>query len=135
MKAELKGADTMKRALQRFGEHAPAVVGQALYAEANSIMAASQPLVPVDTGALRSSGHVQAPVMTGSKVTVVMGYGGAAAPYAGLVHEKLSQRHASPTRAKYLEEPFRNRTAGMLGRIAGYVRQMLAGTVGRRGTG
>lgn len=133
MKAELKGADAMKRALRRFGEHAPAVVGQALYAEANGIMAASQPLVPVETGALRSSGHVQLPVQQGAKVTVTMGYGGAAASYAKIVHEKLSVRHASPTRAKYLEEPFRSRTVGMLGRIAGYVRRMLAGPIGRTG--
>ena len=132
--ARLNGAETMQRALRKLGKEAPTVLGQALYAEASQIMAQSKLIVPVDTGALRSSGHVRLPEVVGSKVVVTLGYGGAAATYAVIVHEKVGARHKSPTRAKYLEEPFRAATQGMLGRLAGWVRRVLYPQISRRGT-
>ena len=35
----------------------------------------------------------------------MIGFGGAAAPYAIYVHENVSARHAPPTQAKFLEQP------------------------------
>lgn len=131
--AELRGANAMKRALMRLGAEAPKELGAALYAEAEATMARSKTIVPVETGALRSSGHVRLPKLEGPKVTVQMGYGGAAAPYAAAVHERLHVRHKSPTRAKYLEHPFRESTLGLLGRIAGRIRMALV-RFARRGT-
>lgn len=63
-------------------------VAQTLYREAERIMAlAKSEYVPVVTGALRSSGHVQKPKFLGSTVTVTLGFGGASASYALEVHE------------------------------------------------
>lgn len=123
--AKLNGADVMKRTLQRLGENAERELGAALFAEGSAIMAQSKQIVPVDTGALRASGTVLLPEKRNSKVTVTMGYGGTAVGYAIPVHEKLSARHKSPTRAKYLEGPFRAAMNGMLGRIAGRLRNAL----------
>lgn len=85
--AKLHGGDVMKRTLARLGADAERALGAALYAEASIIMAQSKQIVPVDMGTLRSSGHVQLPETHGSKVSVRLGYGGAAAKYAVYVHE------------------------------------------------
>jgi hypothetical protein len=60
---------------------------QATMLTAEKIMADSKDLVPVDTGTLRSSGVVLPAAITGTTVSVTLGYGGAAAPYARMVHE------------------------------------------------
>lgn len=121
--AKLHGAEAIRRTLAKLGADGPRELAAALYQEAEAIMARSKTIVPVDTGALRASGHVQLPDTVGDKVSVRMGYGGAAAGYAVAVHEKLNVRHKSPTKAKYLEEPFRAAESGMLNRIAATLRQ------------
>lgn len=88
--------------------------GNILFKEATKIMNASKPLVPVDTGFLRQSGHVQLPFIQGDRVTVTLGY---AAEYAIYVHENLNARHKVGT-AKYLEIPFRAWRANSLQAIA-----------------
>lgn len=83
-----------------------------LYQEAEKVMAASKRLVPVDLGALRSTGHVPPPEKTGDEITVTMAYGGPAGPpfnkevgYAVHVHENLRAHH-KVGQAKYLEQPY-----------------------------
>lgn len=49
--------------------------------------------VPVDTGALRSTGRVEGPG-SGKKPQVSLNFGGAAAPYALIQHEVLKFKHA-----------------------------------------
>lgn len=113
----LKGLEDIKRALKRFGARAERAAGKGLYAEGELIMGESKPLVPVDTGALRSTGHVQPPRREGRGVTVTMGYGGPAGTegvtaegrgryvgYAWKVHEDLAAHHTTG-QAKYLEVP------------------------------
>ena len=72
----------------------PAVT-QELSAFAEEVMADSKQIVPVSPqgGNLLTSGHVDAPVTEGSVVTVALGYGGPAAPYALYVHEALEGPH------------------------------------------
>ncbi len=53
--------------------------------------------VPVDTGALRSSGRVEGPKLN----AVTLSFGGAAAPYAIKVHEELDTPH-TVGEARYL---------------------------------
>ena len=65
---------------------------------------AKEHYVPVDTGALKNSGHVKPPRVEGDRVIVECGFGGAAAPYAIYVHEDLSAHHPVGE-AKYLEKP------------------------------
>ena len=67
------------------------------------------PSVPVATGALRSSGHVDPPRMRGKKIVAGIGYGGVPAPafrgrkpivdYAEVVHENLAVSHNRPATA------------------------------------
>lgn len=85
---------------------ARAAMGTALYAEATSIMAEAIPKAPIEFGALRSSGHVEAPVVTGAgMISVTLGFGGAAKDYAVVQHEHLEFNHPRGGQAKYLEEP------------------------------
>jgi hypothetical protein len=76
--------------------------------EAERLMTESkQTFVPVDTGALRSSGHVEPVRFTGrATIEVSLGYGGPSAAYALEVHENLNSHHAYG-QAKYLETPVR----------------------------
>jgi hypothetical protein len=106
-KIEWVGADEYLAALQLANDNVLTVLTQALYAEANDIMAQSQEIVPVDTGILKDSGTVLDPEINGNRVEVVMGYGGAASAYALRQHEDLSYRHAEGKQAKYLEQPAR----------------------------
>ena len=81
-------------------------LAQALYTRAQRIMAASRPLVPVVTGALRASALVYPPEIEGTTITVVFGYGGQAMPYAAAVHENPRAGRTggvSPTGRRYRE--------------------------------
>jgi len=105
----LEGMDDLQRVLKNLKDQSGAVMGQALYEEANVIFANSQVLVPVDTGVLRGSGGVSAPQMGTRGYFVDIFYGGPAAPYALYVHEIIGNYHNPPTQAKYLERPLMDR--------------------------
>lgn len=108
-------------------EKATRALSVALYREALRIFAESQRITPVDTGALRGSGVVTEPRVTGTTVEVVIGYGGPAAPYAVYVHEippppntstgGRSATHNPPTQWKYLEDPFNAAAEGISERL------------------
>lgn len=98
------------------------VAGQILYLSAEQIMTESRTLVPVVTGNLRASANVQPPKISGTTVTVELGYGGPAATYALSVHENpragktggvspsghkyAARRWSQVGQWKYLEQPF-----------------------------
>ena len=105
----LDGIDDLQKVLKNLKDQSGAVMGQALYEEANVIFANSQVLVPVDTGVLRGSGGVSAPQMGTRGYFVDIFYGGPAAPYALYVHEIIGNYHNPPTQAKYLERPLMDR--------------------------
>lgn len=105
---EVQGVEALNRALARLlAGQTPAAVERALVQVAEEIMAESKQLVPVDTGTLMNSGHVQAPVRDGDRMSVTLGYGGAAAEYAIPVHELPPDHatHTPPRGWKYLEVP------------------------------
>jgi len=102
---EIKGTRELQRTLEKLGERALAEAGKALYAEAELVMTESKRQCPVDTGALRSTGHVELPKYSGNKVTVQMGYGGPAAPYADIVHEGYGPHVIEAKNAKVLAVP------------------------------
>jgi hypothetical protein len=102
---ELVGWDELQRKLRGSHRRTQELASVALYQEANDIFNESQRVVPVRTGVLRASGHVTEPTRTSQHVEVIIGYGGAAASYALIVHENLRARHAPPTMAKYLWGP------------------------------
>lgn len=122
IKAKLVGSKALTKELQRRARGAPKALARALFAEAEQIMGKSKRIVPVDKGSLRASGHVQLPQVSGTKVTVTLGYGGAAAPYAVFVHEKPA-RHDPPTQWKFLERPMNEAILGMAGRIVKRLRR------------
>lgn len=102
------------------------ILASALYKRALAILAVSRRFVPVDTGALRGSGHVRAPLIDGDSVSVEIAYGGAAAPYAFIVHEDLHKRHNPPTQAKYLETPWLAEKQGTLKALHDAVKEVIA---------
>lgn len=125
IKAKLVGSRALARELKRRARKAPKALAGALFIEAEGIMGKSKRIVPVDKGALRASGHVQTPQISGKKVSVTLGYGGAAAPYAVFVHERPA-RHNAPTQWKFLEVPLNQAIPGMPGRIARRLRRDFA---------
>jgi hypothetical protein len=83
-------------------------VVRTVVSEAEGVMRASRRLVPVVTNTLRSSGTVEAPVITADEVSVGMGYGGAAKKYARKVHENPRAGKTggfSPSGKKYYPRP------------------------------
>jgi len=108
----------MAERLGMIAAKAPRALGGALYREAQGVMAQALPLTPILTGALRRSGHVDEPEITGSGAFVTLGFGGDAAPYAVYVHENLTARHTPPTQAKFLEQPLNDAVDGMADRLA-----------------
>lgn len=77
-------------------------VGRALRSEAEIEMTEAKRRTPVDTGALRSTGHVIGPERVGGSWQVRLVFGGPAVSYAAAVHENLEAFH-KVGQAKYLE--------------------------------
>jgi hypothetical protein len=101
-------------------------VADLLYQEAEVIMTASKRYyVPVVTGALRNSGTVLRPVITDDSITVTLGFGGDAAPYAAIVHEY--PKSYGQGRNKYLSIPLNISVKGMANRIAKALERKMRG--------
>lgn len=107
MRLQLLGSAQLMRNLTFLGQRAPHVLGGALYRFGEMVMTESKREVPVKTGTLRGSGHVEPPEVTPRGAVVVLGYGGPAEAYATIVHEDTSRYHKPPTKAKYLEDPLK----------------------------
>jgi hypothetical protein len=99
------------------GEKSTTAMEVGLFTVANEIFNKSQKLVPVDTGALRGSGSLKRLKQRFVGSTMLISYGGPAAPYALKVHEDVNMRHAPPTQAKYLEEPYMEAKNGIKAKV------------------
>lgn len=109
---EVKGVTETILSLQRAGMDIVQAAKAGLYRVGQQIMTDSKSrYVPVDTGVLRASGYVEPPVVSGSLISVTLGYGGAAQAYATVQHEDLSFHH-TVGQAKYLEIPARLHMGG-----------------------
>lgn len=102
MRVRVTGAEEMRTKLLRASVMFPQEVAKALYEEAGIEMTEAKRRTPVDTGALRTSGHVTKPSWSGRKVSVNLYFGGPAAPYAIYVHENEDAFHRVG-QAKFLE--------------------------------
>lgn len=119
------GVDEVLVTLAQVGGRATQAVAGALVAEGEQIMGKAKELCPVDTGALRASGHVSEPTETpAGAVIVLLGFGGPAASYAVYVHERLDVHHPNG-QAKFLSTPAEAAAPGMSARIAARVREAL----------
>lgn len=100
-----------------------AAAGQGLREGGERVMDVSKAVrCPVDTGALRSTGHVTGPDGGGDQLSVDLNYGGPAAPYAWIVHERMGVRHpvGGP---KYLEGPANEMSGDVADLVAAAVRR------------
>lgn len=103
---------------------------QALYAEAQNILADSRKEVPFLTGALSASGRVHDPYTANKTAMVEITYGGAAGGevdvnYAILQHENTSFVHAEGRKSHYLEDPVLRAKEGMQDRLAKKINAVL----------
>ena len=93
----LEGADEFRAWLKRAPREARKAFAGALFLEGEVVMQQSKDVfVPKDLGTLANSGFVEPPEMQGTKASVTLGYGGAAAAYALAVHEHPSG-HSPPS--------------------------------------
>lgn len=111
------GAADVLRRLQQVIHEAPTVVAQALFEEAEIEMTEARERTPVETGDLRRSGFVQPPEIDRDAVSVTLGFGGPAAPYAVYVHENLEAFHPVG-QAKFLESTLLESVPHLPARIA-----------------
>lgn len=93
-----------------------------LYRSAERIMRISKDtFVPVDTGALQSSGNVSLPVITESSIEVVLSYGNESVDYAISVHE-TDKHYRNGKQWKYLETPLKDSLNEIMDRLKEEVR-------------
>lgn len=135
LEIKIEGLEKALKKLHAAPENVKQHVGRGLFLEAELVMTDSKEnFVPVVTGALRSSGHVERPKISAGEVSVTLGFGGPAAPYAFAVHENpRSGKTAAGSKVgqwKYLSTP--------LLRAKGRIRAVIASAVKRgivRGNG
>jgi hypothetical protein len=109
----LNGTAAFRAQVRRAIAARPERVGSALFRVCDGrLMPQMIADTPVDTGALRASGHTQLPVIDGSTVTVTMGFGGPAVDYAIYVHENLEAHHPVG-HAKFMERVLLNERAAV----------------------
>lgn len=130
---KISGLPQVKAALKKLGQKGPKVMGGALFREGEGIMGDSkEKFVPVVTGNLKSSGHVQLPKITSRGASVELGYGGSAAAYALQVHENPNTgKTAEGSQVgewKYLETPYKQHLKNMDQRVAQDMRHQLPET-------
>lgn len=121
---EIRGDRELIRRLQQLGRQVRPVAAGVLQDEAENDMTEMKRRTPVDTGTLRSSGTVASPKIESHGVSVQLSFGGAAAPYAEIVHENLRAHHPSG-RAKYVESVVIETQATLGRRLAQGLRRRL----------
>lgn len=116
-----EGTKELARYLSDLGRDAPREAGRALNEEAELVMTDAKKRTPVDTGRLRSTGHVQEPRLRRSMVEVILGFG---TDYALFVHEILENRH-EVGEAKFLERAMSAAAPGLGRRLAARLRHAI----------
>jgi hypothetical protein len=121
----ITGGDALRGQLLGLAAKVKPAIAAALVQEGETIRRESQARVPVDLGTLKNSAYVAPPVIAGDRVSVEIGYGGAAAAYAEPVHERLHDRHPNGGGPKYLESVINEHEAGFSERIGARVAEDL----------
>jgi hypothetical protein len=95
---------SVRRSVRQISERWPKKVRRSLRQFAEEIIAAAKKLAPVDTGAMRNSGHVEMDKRP-DKFRAELGFGGPAQSYTEDQHENFTYQHevGGP---KFLEKPF-----------------------------
>ena len=124
MSVEWEGIANLERVISELGVKAEVKIPAALFAEAETVMKVSRPLVPVKTGVLPGSGLVHTPMRTAGGWEVRFGYGGAAQKYAYIQHEADDYQHAHG-QAHYLSEPVEAAAPALEARLAARLKGMI----------
>ena len=105
-RTKLVGEERMQAKLRKLATKFPDKIRGVLRFHAELIMTDSKNhFVPVDLGALKSSGFVDQPTRgSGREISIDLFYGGPSAPYAIVQHEDLSLNHTTGS-AEYLKRP------------------------------
>jgi len=119
--ASLKNVDRVLRKVMSAADLSSQVARRELYQIAEEVMASSkEDFVPVDTGALRSTGQVAVKENTPTNFKVDLTYGGPSVSYAIIVHENLNAHHPVG-QAKYLSKPLAKAISNIPRRIVAAV--------------
>ena len=89
----IRGDKKVRAFLMSIAKTTPVKLGAAVYHIGNEIMTESKKRTPVDLGALKGSGQIDAPKITPKGASVRMGYGDSAVDYALIVHEDTEAFH------------------------------------------
>ena len=136
----MKGDVELRRKLRLMGSMGwvARTLATPLLMEAELVMTESKKQVPVVTSNLKNTGHVNPPEMRGNELSVELGYGSTAEPYALSVHENpragktagmspSGKRYRKGTwskvgKWKYLEDPLNDATPKIMKRLGLEVR-------------
>lgn len=121
-KIKMAGEDTILRTMALAGVRTPEVLAAALLDEAHIIFRISQLQVPYRYGALKGSGRVSLPVISGGNVFVDITYGGPSIAYAYIMHKGIMYGHPinyrNGKKDHYLSDPVRERAPFIEANIA-----------------
>ena len=98
-------------------------ISEALYLEAEQVLAKAVRITPVQYGVLRASNIVLPVTRRGTNFTVEFGFGGAASDYAIYVHERPAHHRVGQN--KFLERPVNEHAGAFGGSLAAKVRGAL----------
>jgi hypothetical protein len=119
---KMRGVNEMIQKAKRADADYQQRLKRAMREEAEIEMTEAKRRTPVDTGALRASGHVEGPDKNGQTFDVTWVFGGAAAPYAIYVHENEEAFHPVG-QAKFLESVVNESRSSMAARLAARMRE------------
>jgi hypothetical protein len=125
---EFEGIEALRQSWQRLQVRVGPAVAHALKTEADQILEASFPLVPVDSTLLILTGMVEGPTASGQETRVDIRYGGhGLAPYAIVQHENTTFNHPNGGQHHFLSEPVFTATGGMAERLGALIGPALRG--------
>lgn len=123
---KITGMAELIKNLEAAGERGKKAVGCGLYLEGNNILSDSKKEVPVDLGALKNSGYITLPQISGNNIAVEMGYGGSAKRYAAIQHERTDFKHPDGGKAKFLVDPLYKAKSGFGKNVTQYAARAFA---------
>lgn len=116
MTTEITGINEVLRNLDKLEQNVRRGALRGMNQWSDETMTLAKERTPVDTGTLRASGYVTTPQDNGSSIEQELGFGGAAADYALVQHERLDFNH--PTgQAKFLESAVNDRERELISSI------------------
>lgn len=109
---------SLRQTFNKFANSARKAGEHELLREASEILTATEPLVPLLTGALRGTGRIKGPFRQGNKSSIFIAYGNQTVTYAHTRHEIEARQYTTPgTGIKYLTGPFQKFKPGMPKRV------------------